>query len=63
MIVRISCPGCGGHGKWAAVKEKCSYCGGKKKIKLTYHLKKIGHFDELKNVEDFQCVSETKTME
>jgi len=58
--IKITCPACSGHGKFRVLNTKCSYCNGGKLVKLTYHLRKIGHLRELKNVEDFQRRSETK---
>ena len=62
-VLTIGCPNCNGRGKIAVrdregilevIQEVCSYCRGRKKVKLTHHLRKIGHFEELKNVEHFQ---------
>ena len=59
--IKIECPACSGRGKIKAVNSKCPYCNGKKHVKLTYHLKKIGHLQELRNVEDFQRRVESNT--
>jgi DnaJ-class molecular chaperone len=59
--IKIDCPACGARGKIKAVSTKCSYCKGNKTVKLTYHLKQIGHLEALKNVEDFQHRMETNT--
>ena len=59
--IKIDCPACGARGKIRTVSPKCPYCGGKKTVKLTFHLKRIGHEAELKNVEDYQRRMEAKT--
>jgi RecJ-like exonuclease len=52
--IKIECPACSARGKIKAINARCPYCNGKKHVKLTYHLKRIGHLQELRNVEDFQ---------
>jgi len=61
--IKIGCPACMGRGKIKSINTKCSYCNGRKHVKLTYHLKKIGHTQELHNVEDFQQRCELKKTE
>lgn len=52
--IKINCPACDGTGRFKALNTDCTYCGGKKRLKLVYHLRKIGHLEEANNVTHFQ---------
>lgn len=52
--IKIDCPACDGTGRFKSLNSDCTYCGGKKRLKLVYHLRKIGHLEEAERVTHFQ---------